>query len=167
MELLKEIKDKEFSDNKSALRIREASRAVLFNKDDLIPLLFVSQHNYHKLPGGGIDEGEDRLQALVREILEEVGSEIEVTREIGKIIEFRSKQNLKQTSYCYLGEALSEGEPSFTKKELRRGFRLVWTSLDEAIFKIESDKPESYSGYFVRQRDLAFLKEAEKIMKEN
>ena len=80
MELLKEIKDKEFPEDESTLRIREASRAILFDENDLIPLLFVAKHNYHKLPGGGVDEGEDKdkAQALVRECLEEVGSEIEL-----------------------------------------------------------------------------------------
>ena len=60
MELLKEIKDKKFPEDESTLKIREASRAILFDENDLIPLLFVSKYNYHKLPGGGIDEGEDK-----------------------------------------------------------------------------------------------------------
>lgn len=44
MELLKEIKDEEFSGNESGLRIREAARAVLFDEDDLVPLLFVRKY---------------------------------------------------------------------------------------------------------------------------
>ncbi len=167
MELLKEIKDKEFPEDESTLKIREASRAILFDENDLIPLLFVAKYNYHKLPGGGIDEGEDKCHALVRECLEEVGSEIEVNGEIGKIIEFRSKWDLKQISYCYHGKIISKGEPDFTEKELSQGFKIVWFSLKDAIFKVETDKPENYEGSFIQKRDLEFLKKAEQIVRAN
>lgn len=160
MELLKEIKDKEWPKDESILKIREASRAVLFDENGLIPLLFVSKDNYHKLPGGGIDDGEDTANALVREVLEEVGSKIKVTGEIGKIVEFRSKFNLKQTSYCYLGKIVSKGNPNFTEDELNHEFKLVWLFLDEAISKVGNDKPKDYAGSFIQKRDLVFLKQA-------
>ena len=51
---------------------RTAARAVL-KKDGRIALLHVTKHNYYKLPGGGVDEGESIEQALERELLEEVG----------------------------------------------------------------------------------------------
>ena len=38
--------------------------------------------------------------------------------EIGKIIEFRSKWDFKQISYCYYGKIIEKGEPDFTEKEL-------------------------------------------------
>lgn len=164
MELLKEIKDKDFPGDESTLKIREASRAVLFDENALIPLLFVSKYNYHKIPGGGIDYGEDRAKALIREVKEEVGSEIEITGEVGQIIEFRSKWNLKQTSYCYSGKVISKGDPDFTEKELRQGFKLVWLSLDEAISKVENDRPRNYEGSFIQKRDIVFLKKAKRML---
>ena len=164
MELLKEIKYQDYSSN-TTWKIREASRAILFDENDLIPLLFVSKYNYHKLPGGGINKGEDKAQALVRECLEEVGSEIKVDGEIGKIIEFRSKWDLKQISYCYYGKIVSKGEPDFTEKELSQGFKIVWLPLKEAIFQVENDKPENYEGSFIQKRDLEFLKKAEQVVR--
>jgi hypothetical protein len=53
MKLLREIKDKDF-DKVSGWKLRGASRAVLFDSKGLVPLLFVSKHNYYKLPGGGM-----------------------------------------------------------------------------------------------------------------
>ena len=165
MELIKEIKDNDFPKDESTLKIREASRAVLFDENGLIPLLFVSKRKYHKLPGGGIDEGEDKLKALVRECLEEAGSEIEVLGEIGKIVEFRSKINLKQTSYCYHGNIISKGKPKFTGSELKGGFELIWVTLEDAISKIRNDKPDDYGEEFMKKRDLAFLEKAREIIK--
>ena len=167
MNLLKEIKAKEFPEDESTLKIREASRAILFDENNLIPLIFVSKYNYHKLPGGGIDEGEDKTIALIRECLEEVGCEIKINGDVGRIIEFRSKWDFKQISYCYYGKIISKGEPDFTEKELSQGFKIVWLSLKDAIFKVENDKPENYEGSFIQKRDLVFLKKTEKIMQTN
>jgi len=158
MKILKEIKDQELPEDKSKLKIRQAVRAILFDENNLIPLLFVAQHNYHKIPGGGILKGEDKVKALRRECREEVGCEIEIIGEIGKIIEFRSKWDLMQTSYCYFGKIKSKGLPSFTKKELSQDFRIIWVTLEDAIEKAKNDQPSNYEGLFIRERDLEFLK---------
>ncbi|MBT6143388.1 ADP-ribose pyrophosphatase, partial [bacterium] len=92
-----------------------------------------------------------------------LGSEIEVNGEVGKIIEFRSKWDLKQISYCYYGKIISKGEPAFTEKELSQGFKIVWLSLKDAISAVESDKPENYEGAFIQKRDIEFLKTVEKM----
>jgi 8-oxo-dGTP pyrophosphatase MutT (NUDIX family) len=172
METLKELKDENFpSDN---FKIREAARAVVFDDQGLTPLLFVSKHNYHKLPGGGIEEGEDKMQGLRRELLEETGCEIEVEKEIGQIIEYRSavnfnwRDNLKQTSYCYLGKITKkDNPPSFDKGEIAEGFKLDWFSLDEAIKILENDKPDNYEGSFIQKRDIIFLKKAKEMLSAN
>ncbi|MBD3329072.1 NUDIX domain-containing protein [Candidatus Dojkabacteria bacterium] len=167
MEQLKEIKDASLPEDTTDLKTREAARAILFDENNLIPLLFVAKYNYHKLPGGGIDEGENKSHALVRECLEEVGCEIEINGEVGKVVEFRSKWNLKQISYCYYGKIISMGEPDFTEKELCQGFEIVWLSLEDAISKVEKDKPRNYPGSFIQKRDIEFLKKAEQIVRAN
>ena len=163
MELLTEIKDAEIIDD-SAIKNRQASRAILFDENGLVPLLFVSKFNYHKLPGGGIDAGEDSLSALRRECMEEVGCAIEVTGEVGQISEYRSEFKLKRLSFCYLGNVISKGESQLMPDEIADGFKVVWMTLDEAIVQLEEDKPEEYAGFFIQKRDLAFLKKAKEVL---
>ena len=100
-----------------------------------------------------------------------MGCTIQVRGEIGKIIEYRSKSNfnwesdLKQISYCYLGEIISKGEPpKFTESELIEEFELMWMPLEKAIKIMENDKPTNFEGGFIRDRDLTFLKTAQKMI---
>lgn len=167
MKLLLDLKDKELPSDISKIRVREASRAVAFDEHQLVPLIFVSSTGYSKLPGGGIEKGEDKLSAVVREVKEETGSVIEVGKELGMVTEYRSKYDMTQTSYCYLAKVISKGEPEFTESEKSRGFELVWLSLDDAISKIEKSDSDNYESTFTRPRDIAFLKEAKKMIESS
>jgi len=163
MDLITEIKDAQLLDE-SNLYKREAVRAIIFDENNLIPIIFVSKRNYHKIPGGGIDEGENKEIALDREIKEECGCLAKITGEVGKINEYRSKENFYQTSYCYLGKIISKGEVEFTQEEIERGFQLLWMTLDDAIEIFKNDKPIGYHDSFMGPRDLAFLKKANEVL---
>lgn len=146
---------------------RYAARAIVADKNGRIALLHVGKYNYHKLPGGGVEPGENIERALERELLEEVGCQAEVTGELGEIIEYRDEWNQKQTSYCYLARQIGEaGQPDFTEKELSEGFAAVWTeNVTDAIQLLEQDIPEDYGGKFIVTRDLTFLKAAHRTPK--
>lgn len=143
-------------------RKREAARAVVSDNAGKIALLRVGLYDYHKLPGGGIDDGEDIPTALERELLEEIGCKAEVTGEVGEIVEYRDQFEIEQISYCFVATQIGEkGEPDFTEKELREQFSIVWTdNIDSAIALLEQDKPTNYEGRFIQKRDHALLKAA-------
>ncbi len=146
-------------------KIRRAVRAVIFDKEKKIALLHVGKHNYHKLPGGGIEKGEDKITALKRECLEEAGCQIEISDEVGSILEYKDKWEMKQESFCYLAEVIGKKLlPEFTEEELGDEFKLLWVNLDVAINLIKTDKPENYEGKFINARDLTFLLEIQKIL---
>jgi len=146
--------------------VREAGRAVVVDEDKKIALLHVSKENYYKLPGGGIEEGEDKMSALKRECLEEIGCNVEVINEIGSIVEYRKIFNLKQTSYCYLAKVKGQkGMPDFTEKERNKGFEQIWLSYDEALKALIESKATSIKGNaYIVSRDTTFLKEARKYL---
>ncbi len=159
MKLLKYIKDKPLPKSGKYDK-RFASRAILFDEKGLIPILFVSKYNYHKLPGGGVEAGEKKIEALDREIMEETGCTAKITDEVGEITEYRSEFGLLQTSYCYLGKIISKGVPHFEQGEIDEGFELVWLLFPDAIAQLKKDKPSNYEGRFIQERDLKFLEEA-------
>ncbi len=168
MELIKEIYEKDLKLNDEnlniAYRIRKASRSIVFNDSGKIAILYVSKNNYHKLPGGGIEPGEDIKKALKREVMEEVGVNIDVLGEIGTIIEYRNKFEQLQISYCYFSKVKGDiKKPSFTEEEKNNGFILKWVDLDEALSLLEKDTPDNYVGKFIQYRDLLFLKNAKVI----
>ena len=147
-------------------KLRKAARAIIFNQKGEIALLYVSKDNYHKLPGGGFEVGEDVASALKREALEEVGSHIDITDEVGLTIEYRNQENCLQISYCFLAKVVGEvGEPNFDSGEVADGFQPLWVSIDEAVSLLTNDKPEIYTGKFIQKRDLTLLNEAKRIAK--
>ncbi|HEY4496078.1 MAG TPA: NUDIX domain-containing protein [Candidatus Paceibacterota bacterium] len=125
MKLIKLINPENVSEEEvKNYRVREAGRAIVLDENGHIGLLHVSKENYYKLAGGGIEEGEDKIIALRRECLEELGCDIEITGEIGFIVEYRRIFNLKQTSYCYLAKVKGKkGNPDFTDDEKENGFK--------------------------------------------
>ena len=142
--------------------VREACRAVIFDEKNMIPLLFVSKEKYHKLPGGGIETGEDKTIALKRELQEETWCEAEIIKEIGITIESNSTR--KQTSYCYIGRVTKKSKPNYTDKEKEKGFELQRVTIDEAIVLIQSERRENETAKRIQQRDLAILEKAKKMI---
>lgn len=147
-------------------RKRSAARAVLLDKYGRVYLLNVSKHGYHKLPGGGIDEGEEIIEAMERELLEEVGCRAEILAELGTVIEYRDYYwgGLRQISYCFLAKQVGEQKESALEEgELRQGmFEVRAKDIDDAIRLLQEDKPDNFEGKFIQKRDLCFLMAARK-----
>ena len=150
----------------STSRKRGAARAVLLDENNQVYLIYVSKHGYHKLPGGGIDDGEGIKQALERELMEEVGCKAEIVDELGTVIEYRNYDDggLEQKSYCYLAKQVGEQvESALEKGELAEGmFEVKAKNIDDAIALLANDNPDNLEGKFIQKRDIAFLQAAKK-----
>jgi len=62
-------------------KIRVSSRAVIVHDESLLLNCF-GDGLYYNFPGGGIEEGETALEAVVREVLEESGLAVAVERHL-------------------------------------------------------------------------------------
>ena len=146
--------------------VRKAVRAVIFNGDGEIAVLYMSQEGYHKLPGGGVEKGENLGQSLEREIREETGYGIETRPgSVGAIIEYRDTAALLQISYCYLADIVGEQTvTAFTEEEIKHGAELEWMRPEDALRAMEKDAPTDYACQFIRRRDLLFLQKAQEIL---
>lgn len=164
MKTIKTIRDVDLGQNISAPQVyteRRAARAIVFDSEKKIALLHVTKKSYHKLPGGGIENGEEIKSALQRELLEEIGCAVENICELGIVEEYRNKFELHQISYCFTADLVGEkGQNQLEESEIADGFVPIWVTLEEAIKIMESETGvENYEGKFITERDLTFLKE--------
>ena len=74
MRLLFEMDEKDYNPNGRAF-IRPSSRAIII-KDNKVYMVHSLMYDYYKFPGGGIDDGETEIEAVIRETKEEAGLNI-------------------------------------------------------------------------------------------
>ena len=102
MKCIRVLKDEDFgleSVEFNNPRVKYGARGIIIREDGKIAIFNKSNKNEYKLPGGGVDKGEDIKEDFKREALEETGCEIEIIKELGTIEEHKSLDNFKQISY--------------------------------------------------------------------
>ena len=160
MKLIAEITDKDIlgTDGLSSAEPRYTARAIVKN-GDLYAVISSERFHPYSLPGGGINNGEEVITALKREISEETGCTCGKITELGIIKENRANADYTQVSYYYVVEAESIGTPHFTETEISSKTALEWHTLSEMIKLINDIQPKTYQQQFLKARDVAALKE--------
>lgn len=148
-------------------KTRIAVRAILLNDNGEIAILHKTKKNEYKLVGGGVEEGEEYIEALKRECLEEAGCQIKIEKELGYVEEHRTKMNFVQKSYIYCAKVINNvNRLNLSEKEIAEGAEICWFKPEEALNKISSAydilKPSEYSNLtstrMIIKRDEAILK---------
>lgn len=139
MRLLKSTKVPDLNQNSDRHFTRNASRAIVLNGENIL-LLYTERYHDYSLPGGGIDDGESKINGLIRELREETGAQnVTNVQEFGYYEEYRNWYKsdfdvVHMLSYCYVCEIDQELlAPEFEAHELRNGMQPLWMNIHEAI----------------------------------
>lgn len=137
---------------------RSAVRVVVQGPDGQVLVIKVRKGNYFKLPGGGVEGGEDHVEAAEREVAEETGCKVAIEGAcVATTEEYRG--DLHQRSYCYFARVVDKGgKPELTEDEIEDGLTHQWASVDQALAMMAAMEPTSELGRFIQERDIFLLK---------
>ena len=161
MKLICELTDKTVLglDGMSAQPPRLTARGIVKNSDGLYAVMYAGKFNLHSLPGGGVEDGEDTLTALRREILEETGCACDHVRELGIVAENRAHQDFTTHAYYYIVITNHEAAPiHLTEDELANKTVVQWHTLDDMVRLISEPEHTTNQRKFLQARDMAALK---------
>ena len=108
---------------------RIACRAFII-EDNKVLLTYLKNSDVWMIPGGGLEEGENFVECVKREVLEETGYIIDVTDPDFEIDEYYDR---KWVNKYYIGKIIGEGNKKLTDAEERLGLEIRWVSIDEAV----------------------------------
>lgn len=172
MKQLFEIDLQDYEDGDSVFR-RPSARGIIIKDDNKIALVYSENEKYYKFPGGGIHEDEDKKEALIREVKEEVGLIVipETIREFGSVMR-RQKNNIsahtifEQENFYYICETENQiVEQNLDDYEEEAGFILRFVDLDEAICVNSAYKSEEFFKEIMIKRDTKVLQMIKDTMK--
>ena len=144
---------------------RPSARAIIIRDDNKIALVYSKNEKYYKFPGGGIHEDEDKKEALIREVREEVGLIVipESICEFGSVMR-RQRSNVspntifEQENYYYTCKTKNQiVDQELDNYEAEAGFMLKFVSLDEAILVNSTYKSENYFNEIMIMRETKVL----------
>jgi 8-oxo-dGTP diphosphatase len=151
---------------------RDIARALVFDEEGHFAFHHIKGNDifglrdYYETPGGGVDKGENELQAVKRECYEEIGYQIQVVAEIGEVIDYYNLIGRKNLSHYYLAKRVG---PFLGRHFVSKGDSMIektiWISLEKAeeLYNSSSITPIARLVY---AREVPVIKEAELLIKE-
>ena len=109
---------------------RPGAYAVIENNEKQIAVLETS--NGYFLPGGGIEFGETEIDALKRELIEEIGYQVLVIAEAGEAVEY-IEASREQRYYQIRSKFYKVQLDSVIEEGIEKDHRLIWLSQEDAL----------------------------------
>jgi 8-oxo-dGTP pyrophosphatase MutT (NUDIX family) len=167
MKILHHFFDTEYP-SKEITHTRKIVRAVVVNDKSEIALTKIKtddmfgHRDYYELPGGGVKSNEKLVDALKRELLEELGAEIKSEIiPIGRIIDFYNLIGRRNDNHFYICFVDSIGEKHLEVRESKLIEKIVWVNIDKAI-ELYNNMQDELVGKLVKNRELPIILIAKK-----
>ena len=146
---------------------RVTARAIVKNQRGQYAVMYAEKYNIYILPGGRVEDGEDILTALRREILEETGCTCDEVQELGTIYENRASLDYTQVNHYFVvttnenGHVTTNenGQSHLTEAELANNTVVQWHTFEEVQRLISEPTFDRVQGKYLQARDVVALNE--------
>ena len=139
---------------------RITARAIVRNQDGLYAVMYADKFKLYSLPGGGVEDGENVLTALRREVYEETGCVCDEIKELGIVAENRASLDYTQINYYYVVTTTHQpGENHLTESEQASRTVVQWHSFDKMVRLINAQEFDRVQGKYLKARDVVALRE--------
>ncbi len=141
MKIFKEIHDEDIFENyikpNSEYTLRPTVKGIILDDQNNIALLKARGH--YLLPGGGIENNESGIDAIKREVMEEVGCNIDNIKEIGASNQYRNKSMKHYEVIFYTAKVTGEkSTPTTTQEDEVKDIELFWFDKEKVFILLKS-----------------------------
>lgn len=144
---------------------RLTARAIVQNQEGLYAVMHSDKFKLYSLPGGGVEDGEDVLTALRREVYEETGCVCDEIKELGIVAENRASLDYTQINYYFVVTTTHiPCENHLTESEQASQTVVQWHAYDEIVRLINEQEFDRVQGKYLKARDVAALQEYAKVL---
>ena len=151
---------------------RLIARAVLFDDRGYFYFCRIERNDefgngcFIETSGGGVEMGETLIDALQRELKEELGAEVEVLEEIGIVRDYYNLIHRRNINHYFLCRLLSFGQTDRRRDEIEDlHLSALKVTYDEAVSEYQRCRSMKL-GRLLAARELPILADAMKIIKE-
>lgn len=150
--------------NELTLIERHAARGIIIRGEQIL-LLYTERYHDYSLPGGGIDDGEDEIAGLIRELKEETGAQgVRNIKPFARYDEYRpwyksDADIIHMISYCYVCDIDQQlGDTAYESHEVSNGMKPLWINIHQAIAHNEMVMADSDKKGLSIERETFLLK---------